>query len=143
MKCKGTASLERKIFLFYLHFSLLDLSTSATLYPTMQINCKEEERNERKTELAQDKTCLNRALVLLIKLKHFEGAQVLGLFGNSNGKGGQSADEAQTCTAALACNRHSDKIRVIQWLLLQPCSQLLMFSRSYSLQPSFLDFASN
>lgn len=37
---------------------------------------------ERKTELDQEKTHLNRAVVLLIKLKHFEGGQVLGLFEN-------------------------------------------------------------
>lgn len=31
-----------------MHFSLLDLSTSATLYPTMQdMNCKEEQGRER------------------------------------------------------------------------------------------------
>lgn len=51
-------------------------------------NCKEEQGNERKTAFAQEKTCLNRAVVLLIKLKHFEGAQVLGFFENSNGKDG-------------------------------------------------------
>lgn len=85
---------SKKKLLFYLHFPLLDLSTSATLYPTM--NCKEEQGNERKTALAQERTCWNTAVVLLIKLKHFEGAQVLGCLENSSGKGRQSAGEAQT-----------------------------------------------
>lgn len=34
---------RKKKLVFYLHFLLLDLSASATLYPTMQdMNCKEE-----------------------------------------------------------------------------------------------------
>lgn len=84
------SNFRKKNFLFYLRFSLLDLSTSATLYLTKQdMNCKEEQGNERKTAFAQEKTCLSRTVVLLIKLKHFEGAWVLELFGNINGKGGQ------------------------------------------------------
>lgn len=47
-------------------------------------NCKEEQGNERRTAFAQEKTCLSRAVILLIKPKYFEGVQVLGFFGNSN-----------------------------------------------------------
>lgn len=57
--------------------------------------------------LVQEKTGLNRAVVSLIKLKYFEVAQVLGFFGNSNGKD-EMPDRAQvrqskTCRSSHGC----------------------------------------
>lgn len=70
--------------------------------------------------LVQEKTGLNRAVVLLTKLKHFEVAQVLGFFGNSNGKD-ETVERVQVRQrhaghhmAAFACNRQSGKIQVLQ-----------------------------
>lgn len=44
--------------------------------------------------VVQEKTDLNRAVVLLIKLKHLAVAQLLGYFGNSNSKD-ETVDRAQ------------------------------------------------
>lgn len=67
--------------------------------------------------MVQEKTRLNRAVVLLIKLKHFE---VLRFFGNSNGKD-ETVERVQVRQrhaghhmAAFACNRQSSKIQVLQ-----------------------------